>query len=112
MFQSQVIGNLGADAAFEKDNNSKQYAYFSIAHKEFGKDSSGQFTERTVWLQVKWYGYTEKMFACLKKGTKVFVSGRTSIKAYIDKNNNPQPGLILYASEVELCGMKNDNKDE
>lgn len=60
MLQSQVIGNLGADAAVEKDNAYRQYVCFSMAHKEFGKDHNGQMTERTVWLQIRWYGYTER----------------------------------------------------
>lgn len=108
MLQSQVIGNLGADAALEKDNAGRQYVCFSMAHKEFGKDSNGQMTERTVWLQARWYGYTEKMLACLKKGGKVFVSGRMSVKAYLDNAGNPQPSLSIYASEVELCGARLD----
>lgn len=53
MLQSQVIGNLGADAAVEKDNADRQYVCFSMAHKEFGKDRNGQMTERTVWLQIR-----------------------------------------------------------
>lgn len=109
MLQSQVIGNLGADAAVEKDNADRQYVCFSMAHKEFGKDHNGQMTERTVWLQIRWYGYTEKMLACLKKGTKVFVSGRVSVKAYLDNSGNPQPSLNVSATEIELCGTKPDS---
>lgn len=107
MFQSQVIGNLGADAAKEKDNNGKQYTFFSVAHTEYSKDNSGQPIERTLWIAVRWYGCTDKMFACLKKGAKVFVSGRTSAKAYTDNGGNIQPGLSMFANEVVLCGVKN-----
>ena len=95
MLQSQVIGNLGADAAVEKDNADRQYVCFSMAHKEFGKDHNGQMTERTVWLQIRWYGYTEKMLM--------------SVKAYLDNSGNPQPSLNISATEIELCGTKPDS---
>ncbi len=112
MLQSQVIDNLGSDAAVEKDNADRRYVCFSMAHKEFGKDRNGQMMARTVWLQIRWYGYTEKMLACLKKGTKVFVSGRTSVKAYLDNSGNPQPSLSIYATELELCGAKLDGAND
>lgn len=109
MFQSQVIGNLGADAGLDKDNNDKQYAFFSIAHSEFTKDSNGQPVEKTVWIGVRWYGYTDRMLACLKKGTKVFISGNTKITAYIDKEGKPLVSITIYPDKLELCGVRNNN---
>lgn len=59
MLQSQVIGNLGADAAVEKDNADRQYVCFSMAHKEFGKDHNaddgkdGLATDKVVRLYGK-----------------------------------------------------------
>lgn len=109
MFQSQVIGNLGSDAELSDGENGKKYASFSVAHTEFSKDEHGNPIERTIWMNVRWYGYTEKMIACLKRGTKVFISGRTSARAYSDKTGNPQSGLSMMATEVTLCGVKNEN---
>ena len=112
MFQSQVIGNLGADAAIQNGENDKKYVTFSVAHTEYSRDKEGHPVERTVWISVTWYSYTDKMLSCLKKGTKVFVSGRTKAKAYTDNSGNPQPGIGIYASEVVLCGLKNENTGE
>lgn len=112
MFQSQVIGNLGADAAIQNGENDKKYVTFSVAHTEYSKDKEGHPVERTVWIGVTWYNYTENMLAFLKKGTKVFISGRTRVKPYLDNGGNPQPGIGIYASEVFLCGAKVENTGE
>ena len=112
MFQSQVIGNLGSDAELKDDEYGKKYASFSVAHTEYSKDKEGHPVERPVWISISWYSYTDKMLARLKKGTKVFVSGRNKVKPYIDKGGNPQPGIGIYASEVSLCGIKNENTGE
>ena len=44
----------------------------------------------------------------LKKGTKVFLRGRLVVKAYTDKNNQPQCSVNMYANEVNLCGAKTE----
>lgn len=109
MFLSQVIGNLGADASIQTGENDRKYVTFSVAHTELGKDSDGKPVEYPVWISVSWGNYTDRMLACLKKGTKVFVQGRTKVKVYNDNSGNPQPGIVLYATDVILCGVRIEN---
>jgi len=101
MLLSQIIGNLGSDAELKESENKKSYISFSVAHTEFSNN-----TESTIWVSVLWYGGTDKMFDCLKKGTKVFVSGRAKVSVYLDKDKIAQPGVTIFASAVELCGKK------
>lgn len=109
MFLSQVIGNLGADASIQTGENDRKYVTFSVAHTELGKDSDGKSVEYPVWISVSWSNYTDRMLACLKKGTKVFVQGRTKVKVYNDNSGNPQLGIVLYATDVILCGARIEN---
>lgn len=42
----------------------------------------------------------------LKRGAKVFVRGRMSVKQYQDKNNHWQVAVNCNASEIQLCDIK------
>lgn len=42
MLQSQVIGNLGADAAVEKDNAYRQYVCFSMHTRSLARIIMGR----------------------------------------------------------------------
>ncbi|MCF0256599.1 single-stranded DNA-binding protein [Bacteroides heparinolyticus] len=103
MLQFQIIGNLGSDAELKEGENKKSYISFSVAHTEH---SGLNNAEKTIWVSVWWYGGTEKMLEYLKKGTKVFVSGRAKVTAYLDKDKAAQPGITVFAFVVELCGKK------
>lgn len=104
MLQLEVIGNLGSDAEI-KEFGGKKYVSMNVAHSEKRKDGS----DNTVWVSVLWYGEGGGLFQYLKKGTKVFLRGRLVPKAYLDKNNQVQCAVNMYANEVNLCGGKSEN---
>lgn len=108
MLQIEVIGNLGNDAEI-KEFSGKKYVSFNVAHSERKKDANGVINETTTWVSVLWYGEGGSLTPYLKKGCKIFVRGRLVPKAYLDRNNNPQIGLNMYANEVALCGGKSEN---
>lgn len=108
MLQIEVIGNLGNDAEI-KEFSGKKYVSFNVAHSERKKDGNGVVNETTTWVSVLWYGEGGSLTPYLKKGCKIFVRGRLVSKAYLDRNNNPQVGLNMYANEVTLCGSKGEN---
>ncbi len=107
MLQLEIIGNLGNDAEI-KEFSGKKYVSFNVAHSEKRKDANGTAVESTTWVSVLWYGEGGSLTPYLKKGCKVFVRGRLVPKAYMDKNNNPQVGLNMYANEVNLCGTNGE----
>ena len=104
MLQLEVIGNLGNDAEI-KEFGGKKYVSMNVAHSEKRKDGG----ETTVWVSVLWYGEGGALLQYLKKGTKVFLRGRLVPKAYLDKNNQVQCAVNMYANEVNLCGGKSEN---
>ena len=100
MLVLEAIGNLGADAII-KDLNGQKYIAFSVAHTESYKDSQGQRHERTTWVSCLKYGESQ-VINYLKKGTRVFIRGELSAKAY-------EAGLYgtWYDAAVELGKSEN-----
>ena len=111
MLQIEVIGNIGTDAEI-KEFSGKKYVAFNVAHSERRKDANGTTIESTTWVSVLWYGDGGGLTAYLKKGCKVFVRGRMSLKQYQDKNNHWQVAVNCNASEVQLCGIKGEDNTQ
>lgn len=107
MLQCEVIGNIGSDAEI-KEFNGKKYVSFNVAHSEKRKDSNGTMVESTTWVSVLWYGDGGGLTQYLKKGCKVFVRGRLSVKPYQDRNGNTQVAVNVNANEVNLCGFEGE----
>lgn len=107
MLQCEVIGNIGSDAEI-KEFSGKKYVSFNVAHSEKRKDANGTMVESTTWVSVLWYGDGGGLTQYLKKGCKVFVRGRLSVKPYQDRNGNTQVAVNVNANEVNLCGFKGE----
>lgn len=107
MLQCEVIGNIGNDAEI-KEFSGKKYVSFNVAHSEKRKDANGTTVESTTWVSVLWYGDGGGLTQYLKRGCKVFIRGRLSVKSYQDRNGNTQVAVNVNASEVNLCGLKGE----
>ena len=103
MLQLEVIGNLGNDAEIKEFGGTK-YVSMNVAHSEHRKDG----TNTTVWVGVLWHGEGGNLLQYLKKGIKIFCRGRFVPKIYTDQQGQPQYAVNMYASEVTLCGSRND----
>lgn len=107
MLKAELIGNLGNDAEI-KEFGGKKYVALSVATTEYTKDEQGNRADITTWVSVLWYGDGGGLFAYLKKGAKVFVRGNLRTKIYADKQGVQQVAINVSASEVQLCGSKQD----
>lgn len=103
MLKIEVIGNIGNDAEV-KIINGNQCVSFNVAHSERRNNQ-----ETTTWVSVLMHGDGGNLTQYLKKGAKVFVRGNLSAKPYQDKNGQWCVGINVSASEVQLCGLKNEN---
>lgn len=102
MMQLAIIGNLGADAE-RKSTNGRDYVTFRVAHSEKISDGS----ERTTWVSCFMPGNAGSLFDFLKKGTKVFVCGRMSVRVYSSpKTKAWEAGVEISVDRVELCGQR------
>jgi len=92
MIKLEMIGNLGADA---KLITTEKNSFISFNLAETNADTP-QWVECTKTVKVK-EGESPKLLEHLKKGTKVYVTGRPHAKGYQDKGT-----LCLYIDELEL----------
>lgn len=99
--QCQFIGNLGADPDSRTFSNGGEVTNIRIAVSESWKDrTSGEKKERTEWVSVAIFGPLAGIAKqYLRKGSKVFVSGRMQTRKWQDQSGNDR-----YTTEIVLQG--------
>ena len=92
-----LIGNLGADPESRSMSNGGQVVSFRLACSESWKDRDGNRQERTEWVPVVIFneGLGKVATQYLRKGSKVFVSGKFQTRKWQD-----QSGADRYTTEV------------
>ncbi|KQM18396.1 single-stranded DNA-binding protein [Novosphingobium sp. Leaf2] len=100
--QCQFIGNLGADVEVKSFQNGGRVANLRLACTEKWKDREGNSKEKTEWVSVAIFndglvGVAERY---LRKGSKVFISGKLSTRKWQDQNGNDR-----YSTEIVLNGF-------
>lgn len=100
--QCQFIGNLGRDPETRTFSNGGKVANLRIACTEKWKDANGERKEHTEWVSVSIFndGLVRICEQYLKKGSKVFVSGKMKTRKYQD-----QSGADRYSTEIVLQGF-------
>jgi single-strand DNA-binding protein len=99
--QCQFIGNLGADPEVRTFQNGGKVCNLRLAvNEKWTKD--GERKERTEWVTVAIFsdglvGVAERY---LKKGSKVFISGKMQTRKWQD-----QSGADRYSTEIVLQGF-------
>lgn len=109
MLKLTVIGHLGQDAVV-KTFGTASFISFSVAHTDKYKDSQGVEHEKTQWIScLKRIGENSSLTAYLKKGTKVYVEGRFTVRLFESQaSNSPQIALNLDVSYLELLSVKTE----
>lgn len=96
----QFIGNLGRDPEVRSTQSGDKCANFTIACTEKWKDRNGDQKERTTWVPVViWGPLADVAGKYLRKGSKVFVSGKFTVRKW-----KSQDGSDRYATEIVLQG--------
>ena len=98
--QCNFIGNLGADPESRFTPNGDCVTSFSIAvSDDYTKD--GQKHEQTEWVRVvAWRKLGEVCSQYLKKGSKVFITGKMKTRSW------EQDGIKRYATEIIASEMQ------
>ena len=99
--QCQFIGNLGRDPETRNFANGGKVCNLRIACTEKWKDANGERKEMTEWVSVSVFneGLIRVCEQYLKKGSKVYVSGKLRTRKYQDQSGNDR-----YSTEVVLQG--------
>lgn len=100
----QFIGNLGDDPEVRFMPNGDPVANLSIACNWKGKDKEG-----TEWIRIVAFGkLAEIMQEYLKKGSKVYVSGRMRTRSWEDDQGVKRYATEVVASQMEMLDRKPD----
>ncbi len=106
-----LIGNLGKDPELRYTPSGMAILKFSLATAEYGKDASGERTEKTIWHNIVLFDKLASTMAnYLSKGKQVFIEGRINNRSY-DKEDGTK-GYIseIIGNNVVLIGKKEDSQ--
>lgn len=112
----EFIGNLGADVEVRTMQNGDAVANFRIAVTDTWRDrDSGEKRERTEWIPVVIFnkGLVGVAQNYLRKGSKVFVSGRWQSRKWEDQNGQEKwtTELVLQNFGGELVLLDGKPRD-
>lgn len=94
--QVNLIGNLGADPDVRTISNGDRVATLSLATNFTFKNAKGERITQTEWHRIiVWRGLAEIAEKYLRKGAKLYISGRIQYKTYTDK-----AGFTCYSTEI------------
>lgn len=108
MLKLVIIGNLGADAEV-KNENGNRFLSFRVADTIILKPKKEQIT---TWVSCSKNSNFDNLVPYLKKGTKVYCSGRLTTRIYVGHDGVQHAGLNLLVNELVLCGGKEDERKE
>lgn len=96
-----LIGNVGNDPEMRYTPNGSAVTEFRMAVNRRYTTSEGEQREETEWFRVSaWTRLAEQVNQYVVKGMKLFVEGRLSSRAYIDRDGQPRASLEVSAFNV------------
>ncbi len=106
-----LIGNLGQEPEVKYMPNGNAVANISVATSESWKDkNTGERKEQTEWHRVVFFGKQAEIAGLyLKKGSKVFVSGRIKTRSWEDKSGVKKYTTEIMGSELQMLDSKSTN---
>jgi single-strand DNA-binding protein len=108
MNKIMLIGNLGRDPEMNYTPDGVAVAKFTLAvTQRRGKSATGERQEETTWFNVvAWRQLAEICSTYLKKGAKVFIEGRLTMRKYTDKTGAERMAVEVVASDMEMLTPK------
>src|SRR3954453_1803916 len=97
--QCTFIGHAGADAKLLTTSSSRQFLKFRLGVSDYsGKD------EDTLWLTVLVWDskQTETLGPLVKKGALLLVTGRLSVRPYVNPEGQEKTEVEVIAQDVQV----------
>lgn len=105
-----IVGNVGADPEIRASSNGTKVASFSLATSREWKDAKGEKQERTEWHKcIAWNngaksGLADVLEKYVKKGDRLYVTGRVEYRQYEDKDQNGRYVTEVLVREIVMLG--------
>lgn len=107
MNKIMLIGNLGRDPEMNYLDTGTAITKFTLAVNRRVKSKTGERQEETDWFNiVAWDKLAETCNTYLKKGQKVFIEGRVSMRKYTDREGIQRTAFDVIASDMEMLTPK------
>src|SRR3954469_25049194 len=101
MNKIMLIGNLGKDPEMTYTPSGTAVTKFSLAVNHPGKTTDGERKTETDWFTiVVWKTLAETCATYLRKGQKVYIGGRLSMRKYTDRENVQRLAVEVIAYEM------------
>ncbi len=108
MIRMSIIGHLGKDAVLNQVNG-KSVMNFTMAHTEKIKDPSGNFVDKTIWVECSYWTEKIGVHPYLKKGVQIYAEGIPDIRTYTTQDGRNGASLTLRILSVQLLGTSKEN---
>lgn len=113
MLNAEIIGNLGNDAELKYSASGSALLTFNVAANFRVKSQEGEWEDCTEWVRVTMFGArAEALGSYLRKGTKVYVSGRLQARPWTTRDGEIRAGLEIAAGDVELCSSRQQDEGQ
>lgn len=115
-----IIGRLGADPEIRYMKDGKPVVNMSIATSESWKDRNDEWQQRSEWHKVVGFGkMAEVCNKHLKKGSLVYLEGKTQTEEWEDRDGNKRQtkkvimtAFPVFLEKKEKSGNNDDNKGQ
>jgi single-strand DNA-binding protein len=112
MLKAQILGNLGNDPELRYSAGGSPFLRFNVATTGRVRTPEGEWQEKTEWLRVTVFGQrADSLAQYLKKGSRVFVSGRLEARPWTDRDGQAHAGLEVVADDVEFASQRTPDVD-
>jgi len=102
-----LIGNLGKDPDGTYTANGTAVTKFTLAVSRRAKTTEGEAKVETDWFSIiTWNKLAEVCNQYLRKGQKVYIEGRLSMRTYTDKLGVERMVVEVIANEMEMLSPK------
>lgn len=110
--QCNFIGRLGQDPEIKYLPNGNAACNMSIAVGDDYKDkNTGQKVEQTEWVNLSVFGRLADVCGeYLRKGSKVFVSGKMRTRKWQDQNGNDRYTTEIVVNDMQMLDSATSNQ--
>ncbi len=111
--QCNFIGNLGKNPETRQTSSGEACCNFSIAVSQRWKDrQTGEQKEKTEWINLVVFGKLADICAqYLKKGSKIYASGKMQTRKWQDKEGNDRYSVEIVLEQMEMLDSKDKSSD-
>ena len=102
-----IVGNLVREVELKYLPTGTALGTFSVAVNKYGKDASGNTTQKVSYIDCKAWGRSAEFLSqYAQKGNKIVVHGELEQETWTAKDGGKRNRIVINAKDVELMQAK------